>query len=251
MPLTGKGVSLPTNAVCVPGLNCQFCRYSIAGCPLGITQQAMAGNLSRIGWQFWGLLVLIALIFGRLICGWGCPIGLLQDLFDKVPLPKIKKNKITHYLSYLKYIIGIVFVISIPLYTGYFTPRGITAFCAQVCPGNLFEVVILPNLLRGDWDNLVLAMQNSKFYWVVGLFIAMMFIYRPFCRFVCPLGAFYGLFNKFSFFGVKVDAAKCIGCNACTRNCKMDCQTVGDRECISCGNCIAHCPKDAISFKHC
>ena len=74
------------------------------------------------------------------------------------------------------------------------------------------------------------------------------FIYRPFCRFICPLGAIYGLFNKISLFGMKVNHVKCINCNLCTDHCKMDCQHVGDSECIACGECRKVCPVQAISL---
>ena len=251
IPLNGKGVNFDINTACVPGLNCQYCRYSIAGCPLGVAQLAAAGKLSNIAATFYGLLLLFALLFGRMICGWGCPMGLLQDLLDKAPFPKIKKNKITHALSYLKYIILAVFVIAIPVYTGLGGKQGINAFCMMICPGNFLEAAFLPNLLRWDVDNLLIAMNNTKFYWVMGLLLASMFIYRPFCRFICPLGAFYGFFNRVSVFGIRVDENKCIHCNACMRICKMDTKKVGDANCISCGLCKNICPKKAIFYKHC
>ncbi len=245
-----SGVYLPSDQACVPGLNCQYCRYSAAGCPLGITQQAFAGGFTAIAWKTWGIFALFALLFGRMICGWACPIGFFQDLLDKVPLPKIPKSRITCCLSYLKYIISAVFIIGLPFYTGHFTPRGMTAFCAKICPGNLMEAVILPNLMRGNWNNLALALDNSKFAGIMLLLTAMLVIYRPFCRFICPLGAFYGFFNKFALLGMKVEHNKCLNCHTCVRQCKMDIKRVGDHECIGCGKCIAGCPANAISFKH-
>ena len=69
-----------------------------------------------------------------------------------------------------------------------------------------------------------------------------------FCRFICPLGAFYGLFNRIALLSVKVDENKCVHCNACLRTCKMDIRKVGDSECISCGDCKAACKFGAIRF---
>ncbi len=247
---TGKGVNFDINKACVPGLNCQYCRYSVAGCPLGIAQLAAAGKISNIMATAYGLIILFALLFGRMICGWGCPMGLLQDFLDKVPFRKIRKNKFTHYLSYLKYVILIVFIIALPAYTGFNKFQGVNTFCAWICPGNFLEAAFFPNLLRMDVDNLIIAMNNTKFYWVMILLVASTFIYRPFCRFICPLGAFYGFFNKFSVFGIHVEESKCIHCNLCIRKCKMDVKKVGDRECISCGLCLKTCPKKAICFKH-
>ena len=95
-PLTGRAVDFPYDKACVPGLNCQYCRYTIAGCPLGVTQQALSGSFSAVAWQFWGMLVLFGLLFGRMICGWACPMGWLQELLNKVPFPKLKKNRKKH-----------------------------------------------------------------------------------------------------------------------------------------------------------
>lgn len=248
-PLTEKAVDFPYTHACVPGLNCQYCRYTIAGCPLGVTQQALSGTFSAVAWQFWGLLVLFGLLFGRMICGWACPMGWLQELLAKAPFPKLKKSRITRALSYVKYIITALFVLAIPLYTGLVTGRGITAFCTWICPGNFLEALFIPTLLQGNGDNLSIAVQNSKFFWVVGLLAAMMWIYRPFCRFLCPLGALYGLFNRFSVFGITVDKETCVSCSACVRSCKMDVRTAGDKECISCGECISQCVVKAIHFK--
>ena len=141
MPLTGRAVDFSYDKTCVPGLNCQYCRYTVAGCPLGVTQQALSGSFSAVAWQFWGLLVLFGLLFGRMICGWACPMGWLQELLHKVPFPKLKKNRITYYLSYVKYAVTAVFVLALPLYTGLVTGRGITAFCAWICPGNFLEAL--------------------------------------------------------------------------------------------------------------
>lgn len=65
---------------------------------------------------------------------------------------------------------------------------------------------------------------------------------------ICPLGAFYGLFNKIALLSVKVDESKCVHCNACLRACKMDIRKVGDYECISCGECKEACKFGAIRF---
>ena len=88
-----------------------------------------------------------------------------------------------------------------------------------------------------------------KFLLMVSILVACVFIFRMFCRFICPLGALYGLFNKFSFFGVKIEQPKCTNCNLCVNHCKMDIKHVGDPECINCGECIDVCPTNAIVWK--
>ena len=70
---------------------------------------------------------------------------------------------------------------------------------------------------------------------------------------LCPLGAFYALFNKVSLFGMKVDEHKCVSCGKCAKVCKMDVdvtKTPNSTECIRCGKCISACPTDAVSFQY-
>ena len=88
-----------------------------------------------------------------------------------------------------------------------------------------------------------------KFLVMVSIVVGSVFAFRLFCRFLCPLGGLYGLFNKVSFFGIKLEQSKCVDCGKCISHCKLDIRHVGDQECISCGECIDVCPTQAISFK--
>jgi len=77
--------------------------------------------------------------------------------------------------------------------------------------------------------------------------------YRPFCKWICPLGAIYSLFNKVSFLKIQVDHEKCVGCQKCSRVCKMDVNVVdtpNHPECIRCGECMKACPTDAICYHY-
>ena len=77
--------------------------------------------------------------------------------------------------------------------------------------------------------------------------------YRPFCKWLCPLGAFYALFNRVSLFQMKVDKSKCVSCRKCARACKMDVdvtKTPNHTECIRCGMCIRACPTKAVCFRY-
>ncbi|WP_434693652.1 4Fe-4S binding protein [Hungatella sp. SB206] len=79
--------------------------------------------------------------------------------------------------------------------------------------------------------------------------IISIFIYRPFCKYICPLGALYGLFNRFSFYRMEIDKNKCIDCKVCERNCRMQVkvlENINSAECIRCMECKNICPKGAI-----
>ena len=77
--------------LCVPGLNCYSCPGAIAACPLGSLQGSFSADHATIYYVF-GILLLYCIIFGRMICGWLCPFGFIQELFYKLKTPKIKNS---------------------------------------------------------------------------------------------------------------------------------------------------------------
>ena len=88
---------------------------------------------------------------------------------------------------------------------------------------------------------------------MITVIVLSVLFYRPFCKWLCPLGAFYALLNKVSLFGMKVDKHKCISCGKCAKVCKMDVdvtKTPDHTECIRCGKCIRACPAKAVSFRY-
>ncbi|MBR5472496.1 MAG: redoxin family protein, partial [Clostridia bacterium] len=178
------------------------------------------------------------------------PFGLIQELLYKIKTPKLKKNAITKILSYFKYIILVFFVFIVPI-TYAFKDTPLPAFCKYICPAGTLEggISILSNQVNNGYFAMLGPLFTWKFLLLVSTVVACVFIFRMFCRFICPLGALYGLFNKISFFGVKVDNHKCTNCGLCVNKCKLDIKNVGDAECINCGECINVCPTDAIRWK--
>ena len=125
------------------------------------------------------------------------------------------------------------------------------AFCKFICPAGTFEgaIFLLSNPNNTDFFGMLGSLFTWKFVLLIIILVASVFIFRFFCRFLCPLGAIYGLFNKLSIIGVKVDKSKCNSCGACISHCKMDVKEVGDHECIQCGECRSVCKLNAISWK--
>ena len=250
--ISGEIFEGATKNLCVPGLNCYSCPGAIGACPLGSLQNALAESKTKLPTYILGIILLYMIIFGRTICGFLCPVGLFQELLYKIKTPKLQKNKFTKILSYLKYVILVVFVIIIPLIYGLQQLNvPLPAFCKYICPAGTFEgaIFLLANPNNTDFYGMLGSLFTWKFMLLIMFIVASVFIFRFFCRFFCPLGAIYGLFNKIAVLGVKVNDSKCNKCGACVTHCKMDVTTVGDSECIQCGECIEVCKPKAISWK--
>lgn len=234
--------------VCVPGLNCYSCPGAISSCPLGALQNTIANG--KFPFLITGFFLLIGTLFGRLICSFLCPFGLFQELLYKIPSKKIvhtqKLKPITRKLSLLKYFILAILCILLPMIIYFKDGFAFPYFCKWICPeGTIFAgwpLVAMNESLRSAIGFLF----SWKTALAVGFILWSIFMFRPFCRFFCPLGAIYSFFNKIAIFGIKVDSSKCVHCNACVNSCKMDTFEINDRECIRCGECKNSCHFGAI-----
>lgn len=248
--MEGKIYQGPSKKFCVPGLNCYSCPGAVASCPIGSLQAVLGSNNYKFSFYIIGFLMIVGSLFGRFICGWLCPFGLVQDLLYKIPfVKKIKKVPFDKQLRYLKYVIFAVFVVILPLTLTDIAGNGMPWFCKTICPsgtllGGLPLVAMNPGLRSAigflfSWKVMVLIL----------ILVLSAMIYRPFCKYLCPLGAFYGVFNKFSLYRFEVDKEKCNQCGACSRKCGMDIKVYeqpNSPECIRCGACLKACPKQAI-----
>lgn len=240
----------PTKALCLPGLNCYSCPGALGSCPIGSLQAVLASRDYQFSFYILGFLLVVGALVGRLVCGWLCPFGLVQDLLYKIPgVKKLRKLPGDRWLRYLKYAIFIGFVVVLPLTALDVIGQGQPWFCKYICPsGTLFggvPLVAANPLLRGALGWL--------FTWKMGILVALLLlsavVYRPFCRYLCPLGAVYGLFNGVAIYRFQVDEHKCVHCGACQRACKLDIpvdKTPNSPECIRCGDCKRACPHGAI-----
>ena len=204
-------------AACVPGFNCYSCPGAIASCPLGSLQNALNAAGHTAPWYVMGILALFGVILGRTICGWICPLGLIQELLHRIPTRKIRKSRITRMLSWLKYVFLAVFVVAIPLIWGVGKGIILPGFCKYICPAGTFEgaVGLLQNPANATSFYQLGALFTNKWVIMIVIGLACIFCYRSFCRFICPLGAIYGFFNRFALTGVKVNPDRCNGCGLC------------------------------------
>ena len=248
---SGKIYTGRAKKLCVPGLNCYSCPGALGSCPIGSLQAVLSGRTFRLSAYVLGLLMAFGTLFGRLVCGWMCPFGLVQDLLHRLPFPKKRKNLPGHrVLVRLKYLVLVLFVIVLPLGVRDRFGLGKPWFCSFICPsGTLFAAI--PLLLKNPPMRAALGWLFALKLGLLLLFLLLSVLtYRPFCKYVCPLGAFYGCFNRVSLSRMRVDPEKCTRCGVCQAACGMDVrvwESPNHAECIRCGACKAACPEGAIT----
>lgn len=249
--LGGRIYTGKLKSVCLPGLNCYSCPGALGSCPIGALQAVIATRNFNFSLYMSGFFLMVGAVLGRFVCGWLCPFGLIQDLLHKIPFgKKIKSFKGERYLRFLKYAVLVIFVLLLPMFVLDVVGQGSPWFCKWICPsGTLFAgwpLVLVNGGIRQTvgflfaWKNLIM----------VTLIVLSVVIYRPFCKFLCPLGAIYGFFNPVAIYRYRVDKDRCTGCLDCDRACKMNvkvCSQPNSMECIRCGNCLTACERKAIS----
>jgi len=224
--------------ICLPLLNCYACPLTTFSCPIGTLQHFSAKH--KIPFYVLGYLSLIGIVLGRMACGWICPFGLFQDLLWKL---KIKKLTLPKYLPNLKYIVLIVLVFMMPFITG-------DSWFSRICPWGTLEAAIPwgiwnPEIWNPNTGNN--AYVRDLIGWLYGLKITILIIFmglmlfykRIFCRVLCPLGALFSLFNRFSVFRMRVDDS-CTECGRCHEICPIDIKVYenpNQADCIRCLKC--------------
>ena len=248
---TGKIYGGKWKQLCVPGMNCYSCPGAKGSCPIGALQAVIGSPKFKFSYYIVGFLFFVGALIGRGVCGYLCPFGLVQDLLHKIPfVKKIETFKGDKALRKAKYLILLVFVILLPLFLVDIIGQGAPYFCKLICPVGMMEggipLVLMNKSMRGAigflyaWKGLIL---------ILTIFLSIV-IYRPFCKYICPLGAICSLFNSVSLFRYTLDHQKCIHCGRCKAVCEMQCDPVkncNDLECIRCGKCKNACPVDAIA----
>ena len=248
----GKIYRGTSKKLCVPGLNCYSCPGAAGACPIGSFQAVVGSSKFRFSYYITGILILLGVLLGRFICGFLCPFGWFQELLHKIPTKKLSTKKLKP-LTYLKYAVLLVMVFLLPAFLVNDVGMGDPFFCKYLCPQGVLEGAIPLSLANAG----IRAALGKLFTWKFGILLSVIVLsvlfYRPFCKWLCPLGAFYALFNRVSLFQMKVDKSKCVSCGKCARACKMDVdvtKTPNHTECIRCGMCIRACPTNAVCFRY-
>lgn len=242
--------------VCVPGMNCYSCPGAVGACPIGALQAVVGSYQYKASFYVGGMIILFGTFMGRFVCGYLCPFGLVQDLLHKIPLPQKWKRKSfcgDKPLRKLKYFILVVFVLILPMFVVDIIGQGVPYFCKLICPVGTLEGGIALIWLNKSFHSALGFLYTWKMALLILLCVAAIMVYRPFCKYICPLGAIYSLLNPVSVFKYSVDAKKCISCGKCKNICEMGCDpsaNANSLECIRCGKCKSACPTSAIEYTY-
>ncbi|MCI9540156.1 MAG: 4Fe-4S binding protein [Lachnospiraceae bacterium] len=233
---------------CNPGLNCYSCPAASFACPIGALQAVNGSMDFNFSFYVVGLLLAFGVVFGRGVCGWLCPFGLLQEFIHKVPSPKLKLKK---GFLYIKYVILVIFVILLPIVATNYMGMGKPAFCQFICPAGTLQGGIPLLSTHEELRETIGSLFSLKMAILILTIAGCILVYRFFCRVICPLGAIYGLMNKVSIYHLEVNKHQCVNCGKCKNVCKMEVDPVKQKdsaECIRCKACVAACPNKAIQI---
>jgi len=232
---------------------------------LNLDPLAALGTLLTTHTIYKGLLwalatVILTIIFGRFFCGWLCPFGSLHHFTGFLANRKKKtpeKIKLNRYrkAQCIKYFI-LVFV----LFMAAFPSLAATLQTGLLDPIPLvtrsFNLVLVPVIDRA-FDTVSVS---ARFYvgaWLVfSIFAAAVLlnlaIPRFYCRFICPLGALFGIFSRFAIWRIGKNKSECIDCKNCETACEGGCEPAGNikiSECVLCFNCRDDCKDEIISYQ--
>jgi len=249
--------------LCFPGFNCYACPLAMYSCPIGSLQHSLAvlspqagasagarvvsavkqGASFPIGAFLYvaGFIGLVGVVTGRLVCGWICPFGLLQDLLYKIPTPKLG---LPSWMRFGKYAALVVVAMFIPYITG-------VAWYSRLCPAGALEGAVPLTLLPPKTP----LPATGWFFWfkiaILVVFLCWMVVTkRPFCRTSCALGGAYAALTPVSLYRMKVDSAKCTECGKCRAVCPVDIniyENANSPECVRCLSCKKECPEKAVT----
>ena len=190
----------------------------------------------EVNWQaivlFIGLIP-VTYLFGKVFCGWVCYLGAIQEFLhiDKVKL--FQSEKAQKVMKIIRIVV-------------------ITALIIQLT----FTHIILWNKIGPFKVAINLFSPNITGYVLLGLvLISSVFIHRPFCKTICPVGLLHGFISKLPGASVLGIDTSCAGCKTCNTSCQINAITrdgktskLDNQECIRCGDCMDDCKISSISI---
>jgi len=235
--VNGGGVSPSIHALCPYGGLESLYSVIFSGT---FVQKIFIGTMTLLA-----ITLLLSIFFRRSFCGLICPFGALQEFFSLLGKKIFGKrfiisSKIDKPLRYLKYLVLII-----------------TIFFAWKTAGlwmDPYDPWAAYGHLTGELSSLTSEYLIALILLILVVIGSMLFD-RFFCKYLCPMGAVYGIISKISPSRITRNKEKCVNCNLCSKNCPVNidvanCDKVTSAECIGCQSCVLSCPKkDALEYK--
>jgi ferredoxin-type protein NapH len=231
--------------LCNPVLSCHSCALSWFACPIGVFVHFSGYHLLPL--LPVGMILLVGIFIGRMLCGWVCPFGLLQDLLQKIPSAKIS---LPHWTLYTKYALLILFVFVTPYV---WSESTLLSYC-RLCPAGTLQAS-LPASIAAGFSN---VQTSTVLRWLalVAILVFAVLSARSFCRVLCPIAALLAPLNYLSFWAIKAPRESCLDCKKCDSACSVEIQPsvrIGKQipanrhlECIVCHECQTTCPPESL-----
>ncbi len=222
-----------------------------------------------------------AMAWGRVFCGWVCPIGFIQEMAARLTGPMrrsphpLRMRRIRMALA-AALLLGTTLVYTLWRPANYVVLQGLGA-------GFLIVLAILIMLSVADdrWERrlrvvryLSLAffaagtllgiylhaafcvlfvndLDTATIMLFVGVTAASLVLSQAWCRFLCPEGALLGLLTRLSGWKIRLDAARCSSCDTCRKVCPVEAIELGkvdERSCLYCCRCVDQCPTQALAM---
>ncbi len=214
--------------------------FYVGGCPCPIMSLhhaifALAGLEFHWTGMIWFLgLIIVTYLVGKVWCGWVCHLGALQEfLYLPGKIKILQSERAQKIMRWIRMGFLVALIVQI-----------------LVTKTNLFKTIdpfkVAFNLYSTNLTGWIL----------LGLLlISSYFMYRPFCKTVCPIGLILGWVAKIPGASILAPAAGCSGCNICDTSCSINAITrenkkskIDNQECIACGNCVGDCKKGSMHF---
>jgi len=261
-------------AIPVPVLNSLRSAYSLMGGVLDFVQ--IMFSIPVFPLIPLAVIFIVGSIGGRLLCGWLCPIGFIQDLILKMkglqstvsPRRHATLTKLKFFILFVILFFSTTLALSLYLdaeskYKSALGPFASGVFFQIQPETTLFST--FPRLVQSGAESGLLnfATLTSPGYLVVlGFILLVVFLMGSYivpwfwCRYVCPTGALMGIFMRFSFLGLRRDPSKCTKCGDCVKSCPMQIRILdlpwekfNDPECTLCLECVGSCSSGALGLK--
>jgi polyferredoxin len=205
-------LALRLHAVCSPVFHCYSCPLATFACPIGVLAQSSAVHLVPL--LAIGTLLMVGSLVGSLVCGWACPFGFLQDLLGRIPTPRYV---LPAWMGCCRYVVLAGLVLAVPYAYG----EGHPLFICRLCPAGAVEGA-LPEVARQAAAGGAIVWPGAVKIVVLAGFVGLALVtWRPWCVLFCPLGAIYGLLNRFSLFYVRFEPQACTDCDLCRKRCHL------------------------------